>query len=132
MLPSPPRADEESDRHLSWRFEGVDYGGTWGWLNLQSSDAKDLNAELVQFEREQIYVLKRRRWLKFIPMKDMRPGVEDRLREIGREDEGLWQLHLSRNKWRVWGFYEEPVFYILWWDSRHDVCTGRSRQRRSD
>lgn len=108
----------------------MDFEGTWGWAKLVSVDCERLHQELQAFEDETLAFLKQRRWLKLIPPQDMTQGAVRRLRELGRDDpEGLWQLHLAHDKWRVWGFLEEPLFYVLWWDPDHSVATGKSRSR---
>lgn len=54
-----------------------------------------------------------------------------RLAKINKQEDGLWQLHLKHKKWRVWGYFEDPEFFFLWWDSDHAVATGKSRKRKS-
>ncbi len=121
----------DGERHIAWRMGQIDFTSEWGWQNLDPADAEELKQELVVFEREPLRTLKDKRWVKFIPTKDMEHRAAERLHELERDEEGLWQLHLSRHKWRVWGFLEDASFHIFWWDPEHNVCTGHSRTRRS-
>jgi hypothetical protein len=122
-------AEVKDERYLGWRVAEVDFGGAWGWANMAPGDMERLRHELVEFEKEPIWSLKRKRWLKLIPVDDMKQGASDRLTEIDREDDGLWQLHLLHHKWRVWGFLEGATFFFLWWDPDHTVATGACRNR---
>lgn len=48
-------------------------------------------------------------------------GVAARLTDIGHDDRTqLSRLRLG-GKRRLYGFREDNVFYVLWWDPEHDV-----------
>jgi hypothetical protein len=74
---------------------------------------------------------RRKHWLKFVPIDEMTAEGRRRLAKVNEQEDGLWQLHLQRNKWRIWGYFEEPEFSFLWWDSDHGVAIGKSHRRRS-
>jgi hypothetical protein len=95
------------------------------------ADVPGLERELVAFQDEPIWSLRKKNWLKFVPGEDMTHDGQRRLTEVNPQEEGLWQLHLGQNKWRVWGYFEEPEFFFLWWDSNHGAATGKSRRRSS-
>ncbi len=61
----------------------------------------------------------------------MTPKGQKALGEVSEQEEGLWQLHLGRNKWRIWGHYKEPEFFFLFWDPDHEIATGKSRHRKT-
>lgn len=128
---TPPEIAEPSLRYLVWRFGRLDHGGRFGCQQLVQVDAPRLERELVAFQSEPIWSLRRKRWLKFVPVADMTPDGQRRLAEVSEQEDGLWQLHLARDKWRVWGYFEDPEFFFLWWDNEHGVATGRSRSRRA-
>ena len=128
VIDAPP--SETPERYLVWRFGRLDHDGKFASLTLARSDVPDLERELVAFQDESIDALLKRRWLKFVPVSDMTRDGQQRFGEINKQEEGLWQLHLGRNKWRVWGYFERPEFFFLWWDSEHAVATGKSRNRR--
>lgn len=109
----------------------LDKDGLFSWLKLEPGDVAQLENELVAFEERTLAELRRLRWLKLIPLDDMTVKGQSRLQEISDEKEGLWQLHLAYGKWRIWGYFEDPAFYIVWWDPNHDVCTGKSVKRKA-
>jgi len=122
---------ESGYRHLVWRFGRLDYEGQFACQTLDLADIPDLERELQAFQREPIHSLRQRHWLKYIPGDEMTSDGRKRLAEVSEQEDGLWQLDLQRNKWRIWGYFEDPEFYFLWWDGGHAVATGRSRRRRS-
>lgn len=130
-VPAAPPVETFDDRCLGWRTGQIDFQGEWGWAKLDPADAPRLRQELVAFEGESLQVLKDKRWVKFISTKEMDYKARDRLAEIEKDDEGLWQLHLAFSKWRVWGFLDGAVFYFLWWDPTHSVATGKCRNRKT-
>lgn len=128
---SPEAAAPPSNGFLVWRFGRLDHAGAFGCNTLAAGDVEGLEKELVAFQREPIYALRAKKWLKFVPIEDMTPDGRKRLFQISdNQGDGLWQLHLGRWKWRVWGYFEDPEFFFLWWDSAHTVATGRSRKRK--
>jgi hypothetical protein len=132
-VPSAKPPDPSGELFIGWRFEQIDFESEWGWRTMSPACTERLRQELVTFEKEPLRTLKDKRWVKFIPIREMVYGAKDRLEEIGRDDEGLWQLHLGYDKWRVWGFLDEGsgAFYFLWWDPDHGVATGKCRNRQS-
>ena len=128
VIEPPP---EHRDHHLVWRFGRLDHEGQFACQTLDSADVPDLEQELVRFQDEPIHSLRRKHWLKFVPIDEMTAEGRRRLAKVNQQEDGLWQLHLQRNKWRIWGYFEEPEFFFLWWDSDHGVAIGKSRRRRS-
>jgi hypothetical protein len=126
----PPSEEPPPNRFIVWRMGQLDLEGTFSWLKLGAADVAQLERELVEFETKTLNELKHLRWLKLIPVSDMTPDGKRRFNEISAEPEGLWQLHLAYGKWRVWGHFEDPSFYIVWWDPNHAVCTGKSVNRK--
>jgi hypothetical protein len=54
--------------------------------------------------------------------------AQQRLKAIGHEDaDEVWELRLPSAKWRAWGFVDDGIFYLLWWDPNHTVCTKMPR-----
>jgi hypothetical protein len=126
-----PASAAPSSRYLVWRFGRLDYGTTFNCQKLLRTDVQGLESELASFQRVTIAALERKRWLKFIPAEQMTPEGRRALAEVNPQEEGLWQLHLLRYRWRVWGYFENPEFFFLWWDGDHAVATGKWRKRKS-
>lgn len=124
------RPSEPADRYLVWRFGRLDYDGKFACRTLVGNDVPELERELVAFQQEPIWSLRRKNWLKFVPADEMTQDGQRRLFQVSKQEDGLWQLHLQRHKWRVWGYFEDPEFFFLWWDGDHGVATGRCRKRR--
>jgi hypothetical protein len=126
-----PDTGTPSDRYLVWRFGRLDHEGQFGCQNLPATDARGLEAEFAIFQKETISSLLHKRWLKFIDVDEMTPDGQEGLSKVNEQENGLWQLHLQRHKWRVWGYFEDPEFFFLWWDGHHGVATGHSRHRKT-
>ncbi len=124
-----PEIAQPTNRHLVWRFGKLDHEGQFGWQTLALDQVQELEREIVDFQQAPIYELRKKNWLKFIGADEMTPAGRERLSELNDQENGLWQLHLARHKWRVWGYFEEPEFSFVWWDCEHAVATGRSRHR---
>ena len=116
-------------RFLVWRFGRLDHETEFGCQTLLSTDVRALEKELAAFQKEPIWRLRRNDWLKFIPANEMTRAGQEALATINKQEEGLWQLHLHQERWRVYGYYEEPEYFFLWWDGDKKVATGRSRRR---
>ena len=127
--PQPEGTDAQ--KFLVWRFGRLDHESRFGCQTLLRDDARELEAELAILQTETIDSLLRKRWLKFIRADEMTPDGQKALATVSRkQEEGLWQLHLKRYKWRIWGYFDKPEFFFLWWDSDHGVATGKWRHRR--
>ncbi|HEY4809898.1 MAG TPA: hypothetical protein VIH71_02455 [Solirubrobacteraceae bacterium] len=126
-----PGITEPSDRHLVWRFGRLDHDTAFRCQNLLNTDVREVEKELETFQGELISALRQKRWLKFIPAGDMTQAGQRALWEVNDKEEGLWQLHLLRYKWRIWGYFEDPKFFFVFWDCNHDIATGNSRTRNA-
>jgi hypothetical protein len=49
-----------------------------------------------------------------------------RLEELGIEEEQLFRFRLTGTQ-RVWGIRDRDIFYILWWDPKHEVCPSTKK-----
>jgi hypothetical protein len=118
-------------RYLVWRFGRLDHETSFSCGALLHTDVRELEKELAILQREPISTLLGKRWLKFIGASEMTPEGQKALAEVSKQENGLWQLHLKRYKWRVWGYFDEPEFSFLFWDAGHEIATGKSRHRKT-
>lgn len=126
----PETKSPDRHKYLVWRFGRLDHESEFGCQTLDGDDARELEKELAILQKESIASLHRKRWLKFIGRDEMTPKGRKALGVISKgQEEGLWQLHLKRYKWRIWGYFDDPEFFFLWWDSNHGVATGKWRRR---
>jgi hypothetical protein len=85
----------------------------------------NLLAELTALENHPVRLLRQRRLVKDIPTEHVCHEAQERLEALGRDDyDVLDELRLPTEKWRAWGVVQGAVFYFLWWDPDHTVCTG--------
>lgn len=126
----PPKPD-----YIVWRMGRLIKAGDFSWLDLDTGLIAALESELVEFETRPLHELKQLKWLKFIESDEFTPKGQkafDRIsdKRMGGDTEGLWQLHLATGRWRIWGHFEDPMFFMVWWDPEHEACTGKSVSRR--
>lgn len=124
-------AAPKDERHIVWRFGRLHHAVPFGCQTLVAERAQDLERELCHFQDEPIYSLRRKGWLKFVRKSDMTRKGQQAVASASPQEDGLWQLHLHRDKWRIWGFFEAPNFFFLFWDPDHEIATGKSRKRSS-
>ena len=87
-----PAVVAPSAGYLIWRFGRLDHGGEFGCQTLLHADVKGLESELEAFQRDPIYSLQRKGWLKFVRAEDMTHAGRQRLANISKQENGLWQL----------------------------------------
>lgn len=127
-----PPPETPKYRYLVWRFGRLDHKTGFSCGTLLRTDVRELERELAILQKEPISSLVKKRWLKFIGANEMTPNGRQALAEASnKQEEGLWQLHLKRYKWRIWGYFEEPEFFFLFWDAGHEIATGKSRHRKA-
>jgi hypothetical protein len=62
-----------------------------------------------------------------IPLDHVTKAARDRLKEMNRDDlDPLFSLRLS-GKVRIWGWRDQELFYIIWWDPEHTVCPSSKK-----
>ncbi|MCB1135975.1 MAG: hypothetical protein KDK78_06885 [Chlamydiia bacterium] len=95
--------------------------GNWGWSNFTSCQIQGFLERLLQSQKLTWQQL-RDGGSHEVQVGDLAPSASKRLIEIGEDDiDGLYSLRLSGTK-RVWGIKELNLFWILWWDRKHQVC----------
>lgn len=118
----PP--DGRPDSQISWRFTYLDADGPWSLSGLSHEETLELLAAMSQFESQTINELFHMgEWpgkchdVVTLPNKQAR----DRLVEMGLSDQTkIWKLRIG-GPGRLWGFLTGNIFYVVWWDPRHEV-----------
>ena len=112
----------------TWSFNSIDKGGPFKWCET-TTDAKGLIDAIYKFSEieklnheEQI-----KRGSHNVPVSDLTRDARKRLAEIRRDDiDKLFSIRLT-GRGRVWAIEYESVFYILWWDPKHQVCHSNKK-----
>jgi hypothetical protein len=125
------RGPEAGPDLLSWRFGLADRDGPFSWESIT-------DVELARVIRV-LHEMDKLRWdaatgdgtgqIKRIPVRNLSPIAQVRLRAIRRDDEDeLYEIRFG-NKPRLWGIRGKStsVFHILWWDPEHQVCPSKLR-----
>jgi hypothetical protein len=111
-----------------WRIGMIDFGGYWGWENLNNVDSlKSIQDKLRHFEKmtwgeiEKKLIGKGTQQNHFMPVNKICKDARNRLKEINLDDQDyLYSLRFSGTE-RLWGIREAEILYILWWDHDHSV-----------
>lgn len=121
--------DEINQRRLVWRLGFHDDDGDWALSSASRNQMVNLLDKLVSYESMKVGEI-------FSPdsehgkayeVASMPPHAQERLREIGHDDED--KLHRLRCSGvaRLYGIMRENVFHILWWDPEHQVWPSAKR-----
>jgi len=73
-------------------------------------------------EGEKLVDLLRAKRIKDIPAEHMSRGAQERLKELGLEEEEVfWEIRMP-SKRRAWGTMRGSTFSLLWWDVKETAC----------
>ena len=105
-----------------WSFSLLDIGSTWCWSKMSPEQFGEVFAKLKNFETMKWAEIKGPKKSHFIKKTRLIKEAQDRLSEIGfEEEEELFSLRLE-GKQRIWGLLDDHVLRILWWDPEHEIC----------
>jgi hypothetical protein len=117
-----PGAGNSSER-LCWRFTYVDHESRWDFCAITPALMCEILGKMSACESMTIDEL-RKTWRLF---KDYElPGglckeALDRLTATGRDDQTKIQRLEFKGTQRLYGFLEDNVFHVIWWDPDHEV-----------
>ncbi len=123
--PSSPDFDPRAHWKLlpAWRVSRLEADGPFGWGQIERDKALEVRDKLGSFESmtwHQILVAAKHR-NHTVSIEKLSKAARDRLVEIALDDQDeLVSLRLAGAE-RVWGFREENVLQVLWWDPEHQV-----------
>lgn len=126
-FPGLPDRDDSSKVVFSFEHTDTEYSGAWSWFTHQEAGAL-----LLPFLREISQhswhdVCRWREHGRLIhheqPVDTVCPAAQERYVDLGLERRGgnLFRFGMGYTE-RLWGFVNEGVFYMLWWDAKHQVC----------
>lgn len=126
--PAPP--DGRGNEPICYRFAMVDTGGPWGFDKLDGPAFVEIADTLKSFETMTMNELFSGEHGQVYSLADLRrvnPEAYRRIVRLGREDfEEVGRLRLGGKK-RLHGYRRRNVFYLLWWDPRHEVFPSRKK-----
>jgi hypothetical protein len=127
-LPLP--GSGESERRPCWRFSHVDHDGPWGFAEVKPAELCQILRCLASFETMTLNEIFHSGGY---PGKDYDvatiPNREalQRLEEMGLADQTkIWALRLQGEP-RLYGFLDENIFHVVWWDPKHEVWPSRKK-----
>ena len=98
----------------------------YGWHTLDGSTLLYIRAKLAYFEtmtwNEILITAKKRNHS--IAVADLSAEAQQRLEDLGLGLDEVVSLRLSGPE-RVFGYLENGVLVLLWWDPCHQVCPSR-------
>jgi hypothetical protein len=129
LVPDPrkvPRAVlTQSYHHLrpSWRVASMELVDPFGWHAVDAETLLSIRAKLAHFESmtwSEILVAGKKR-NHSISVSAITPEARQRLEVIGLGLDEVVSLRLSGAE-RVFGYLDNGVLVLLWWDPDHQVC----------
>jgi hypothetical protein len=110
----------------SWCFSKSD-NDYEKWSILQADFFNDILPKLVSFEQRKwsdiISDKKHNHWIK---CEDFSKEAQNRINAIPQSFDSLFSLRLT-STFRLFGFIEEGIYYIIWVDKNHEVCPSNLR-----
>lgn len=98
----------------------------YGWHTLDGSTLLYIREKLAHFEtmtwNEILIAAKKRNHS--IAVADLSPEAQQRLEDLGLGLDEVVSLRLSGPE-RVFGYLENGVLVLLWWDPEHQVCPSK-------
>ncbi len=106
-----------------WRFANVDHDGPWSFAKIDSATLVGLLTKLCSFESMTLRELfaPGEKHGKRYQVAQMPAHARKRLTEIERDDlTDMVRLRCGGAP-RLYGYLQEHVFHVLWWDPLHQV-----------
>lgn len=113
--------DSYFDQKPSWNFSKCDLEHT-KWTIRNSDIFFEIIPKLISFEQRKwgdiISDKKHNHWISY---EKLSKEAQDRLIEIKLYYDALFSLRLTGTM-RLFGYIENGIFYIIWYDPNHEVC----------
>lgn len=114
------------DSNPSWSFKKCDLENQ-KWSLKKSDIFTDIIPKLISFERRKwgdiISDNYHNHWISY---EDLSKEAQERLNELNLYYDALFSLRLT-NTLRLFGYIENGVFYIIWYDPHHEVCISAKK-----
>ncbi len=110
------------NRRLVWKVARIDDNGRWGWDQITCPDfLRNIWEKMRNFETMTWgEILGRNHHA--IPVNDIIKPAQNRLAQLGHDDQAeLVSFRLSNTE-RIWAIRSEEQAFLLWWDPNHEIC----------
>lgn len=129
QIKSQENPESFMQKRPSWCFELVDEEGKW---NPYRVDFKFIVEHLVNFERmtwDEVFKKTHdsgKSGNHYITPDKLCKNAQDRFRKLNLEEyaDSLYSIRLN-NLIRIFGLLRDGVFYILWFDEKHEICPSK-------
>jgi hypothetical protein len=123
-----PRSQGSPDVFLdlspSWRVGKLQTAGNFGWHELGRDKILQILERLRSLESmtwSEILVKSSKHFHK-VNIAQLSPPARKRFEELSLDDyEELLSTRLSARE-RIWGFLDQGILHLIWWDPEHQVC----------
>lgn len=105
---------------IAWHFQHLDHEGDWP---CTCQTINDIIGLLCEYEKMTWSEATQRRHTHPMPTHKICKRARNRLIELGHDDAAnLYQIEIAGGyKRRLWGFRQQNILQILWWDPNHTV-----------
>lgn len=123
----PRRFNAPSQKaYPEFKVDQLDNHEKWGFHQLDFLHIKTIFQKIFQFQKMTWQELEYH-GSHLVSIKKLCHHARERLEEIGNEDvDELFSLRFS-GKERLWGIKDRNVFWILWWDPNHEICSSNKK-----
>jgi hypothetical protein len=119
---------DQEERHPTWRLSLLDmeHSDGWSWEITPPVEMEQLTWREVRAQQTGGN-WRRGAKHKYIPVNNLCPIARERIIALKLDDfDELFRFRLG-NLERLWGVVRDGVFYPIWWDPEHRVCTSADR-----
>ena len=122
---STPRS--VNNERFRWNITNADFEGEYGLDKIEKDTLlKEVIPALHQYENMTWGEIEGKK-SHFVDLDKCSGEAQKRLKEIGLDDlEQLFSLRIGSKK-RILGRRQGAVFYVLWWDPKHQVCPSKKK-----
>ncbi|MBV8367408.1 MAG: hypothetical protein JO036_00535 [Candidatus Eremiobacteraeota bacterium] len=119
-------------RRPTWRFGRIRMDPPFGWGDISREEVESVVSHLSALEKmtwNDILVTARKQ-NHFCDVSKLSKPARALINADWQNAEQLLALRLTNLK-RVWGFLEQGILYIMWWDPNHEVYPSTFKDRYS-
>jgi len=110
-----------------WSLSYLQLNGKWCWSDIQRDKLLEIIEKVKEFEKSKWkQLLKGNHPAKSIPLGHIIREAQGILEKLRIQQDELVRFRLS-GKERFWGFLIEGIYYVVFWDPKHEICPSELR-----